>query len=160
MSESEGSDDLQELSAQLQQLTQVESEIETQIQGTQTRLQEVNEAIDALNELETDSTVQVPVGGDTYVRATIDDIDGVIVSLGADFAAEQTREEAIEILNDRIDLIEDGLEELQETLEDVQSDIEQLQGRAEQLRQQRAQQQLQEAGGDLGLGGGGLGGQD
>lgn len=157
MSESQDpGDDLQEVSQQLQVLSQVESELETQLQAAQSRRQDVNDAIDALEELETDSVVQVPVGGDTYVRARIDDIDEVITSLGADFAAEQTREDALELLDDRLDQIGDGIEEIQTMLNEVRDDLEAVQGRAQQLRQQMAQRQRQQGGDDLlgNLGGG------
>lgn len=152
MSQGEAGQHLQELSAQLQELEQVQSQLQTQIEAAQASQQEVTEAIDALGDLETDDVVQVPLGGGAYVRATIEDIDEVIVDLGADYAAEQTRDGAIDALERRSDHIEEQIEELREGMAEIEADMDELEGRAEQLQQQMMQQQSQQLG-NMGLGG-------
>lgn len=146
---------LQELSQQLQELDQVQAQLRTQLEATRVGREEVSDAIDALEELENDTVVQVPLGADTYVKARIEDIDEVIVALGAEFSAEQSREEAIDTLRTRSDQLQEQIERLEDTLSDVTSDIQQVESRAQQLRQQLLQQQAQQQqqmGGGLGLG--------
>lgn len=151
----EASQHLQELSQQLQELDQVEGQLEAQIQSARARREEVEDAIEALQELETDATVQVPLGGDAYVKARIEDIEEVIVDLGGDFSAEQTREGAIDALERRTEQVDEQIERIEESLEEVGEDIEQVESRAQQLQQQLMQQQAQaqQGGGGLGLGG-------
>lgn len=143
---------LQELSEQLEELDQVQNQLRTQLEAARARREDVSDAIEALADLETDSVVQVPLGADAYVKARIEDVDEVIVTLGADFSAEQSREEAIGTLEQRAEQIEEQIERLQENLSDVSADIQEVEGRAQQLRQQMLQQQSQQLGG-MGLGG-------
>ncbi|HKJ59295.1 MAG TPA: prefoldin subunit alpha, partial [Halobacteriales archaeon] len=87
-----GEEELQQLSQQIQA---VESQLESlQMEAQQLRNEQadIEEAIEAIESLETGSSVQVPVGGGAYVRATIDDIDEVIVSIGAEYAAEREQD--------------------------------------------------------------------
>lgn len=143
---------LQTLSQQLQELDAVQDQLQTQLEALQTRKSEVQSAIDTLDDLESGSTVQVPLGGDAFIKADIPDIDEVIVSLGADFAAERTRDGAIDALEQRIRDIEEQIENVQSNLNEVASDIEEVEGQAQQVQQQMAQQQSQQLGG--------LGGED
>ena len=135
---------LQELSQQLQQLDQVQSQLRTQLEAARAQREAVKDAIGALDEIEDGAVVQVPLGADTYVKARIEDIDDIIVTIGADYAAEQSREEAVSLLDTRIEHIADRIGQIEETLSDVESDIQQIEGQAEQLRQQLAQQQQQQ----------------
>lgn len=143
---------LQSLSQQLQELDAVQEQLEAQLEAVQTQKSEVNSAIDTLDELESGSTVQVPLGGDAYVKADIPDVDEIIVSLGAEFAAERSRDGAIDALEQRIENLDEQIETIQENLSEVASDIEEVEGQAQQVRQQMAQQQTQQLGG--------LGGED
>ena len=60
--------------------------------------------------------MQVPLGGGAYVRATVDDVDEVIVSIGADYAAERERDGAVELLGERKDNIDERIQELNEAV--------------------------------------------
>ncbi len=142
---------LQQLSTQLEELGAVRDQLQTQLEATQTQKGEVESAIETLGELDSGSTVQVPLGGEAYVRAEVIDIDEVIVSLGADYAAEHSREGAIDALERRIDQLDEQIEQIEERLDEVASDIEEVESQAQQVRQQLAQQQAQPGGG-MGLG--------
>lgn len=152
MSQGEAGQHLQELSAQIQELEQVQSQLQAQVEAARTSQQAVTEAKNALGDLETDDVVQVPLGGGAYVRARIEDIDEVIVELGSDYAAEQTRDDAIDSLDRRSDHIEEQIAEIQDGIADIQSDMQELESQAEQFRQQLLQQQSQQLG-NLGMGG-------
>jgi prefoldin alpha subunit len=143
-----GGGEMQEVSQQIQQIEQGIEAVEAEIQAARDEQADIDEAIDAIEGLETGATVQVPIGGGAYVRATIEDIDEVIVDLGADYAAEAEHEDAIALLEEQRDQLDDRIEELNEELAELETEEEQLNQRAQQLQQQQMQQ------GMGGLGGG------
>lgn len=148
-----GEEELQQLSQQLQE---VESELESlqaQIQTLRQRKGDVDEAIEAIQTLESGSSVQVPVGGGAYVRATVDDIDEVIVTIGSDYAAEREQDGAVTLLEERKDNIDDRIEELNEAVAELEAQGEELSQEAQQ-RLQRLQSQQGGGGGLPGAGGG------
>lgn len=143
-----GGGELQEVSEQIQQIEQGIDAVEAEIQAVRDEQADIDEAVDAIGGLETGSTVQVPIGGGAHVRATIEDIDEVIVDLGADYAAEADHEDAIALLEQQRDQLDERIEELNEELAELETEEEQLNQRAQQLQQQQMQQ------GMGGLGGG------
>ena len=145
-----GGGELQEVSQQIQQVEQGIEAIEAEIEAVRSEQVDIDEAVDAIEGLETGSTVQVPIGGGAYVRATIEDIDEIIVGLGADYATEAEHEDAIELLEEQKEQLEERIGELNEELAELETEEEQLNQRAQQLQQQQMQQQM----GALGGGGG------
>ena len=141
----------QELQALSQQLQEVQEQIEA-LQGMVERIRQeqstVGEAITAIETLETDATVQVPLGGGAYVRATIDDVDEIIVELGAGYAAEFEREGAVGALENKQDRLDDRVEEVSDRIADLEAESSQLNQQAQQLQQQALQQQMGGMGGD------------
>ena len=150
-----GEEELQQLSQQLQAVESQLESLQVQLQQLQARKGDVDEAIDAIEELSTGSTVQVPLGGGAYVRATIDDVDEVIVGLGADYAAERDQAGAVSLLQERLDNIDDRIEELAEAVAELEAQGEELSQEAQQ-RLQRLQAE-QQGGGLPGAGGPGGG---
>jgi prefoldin, archaeal alpha subunit/eukaryotic subunit 5 len=98
-----GQEELQQLSQEIQALDEEIEELEAEIRGYRNEKAEIDGAIEAIETLETDSTIQVPLGGGAYVRAEVQDMDEVIVDLGADYAAEQAEEGAIGALETKQD---------------------------------------------------------
>jgi len=145
-----GGGELQEVSQQIQEVEQGIEAVEGEIEAVREEKSDIDEAIDAIQGLETGSTVQVPIGGGAYVRATIEDIDEVIVSLGADYATEAEHEDAIELLEEQKDQLDERIEELNEQLAELETEEEQLNQRAQQLQQQQMQQQMGAMGGGEG----------
>ena len=135
---------MQELQQQLQALEQEKRMIEAEIEGIREEQGEIDEAIDAIERLETGSTVQVPLGGDAYLRAEIQDIDEVVVGLGGGYAAERDSDGAISSLKDKKDALDDRIDELQGEIETVESETEDLEERAQQMQQQQLQQMQQQ----------------
>lgn len=136
---------------QLQQISQAIEEVEGEVEAVREEVEslraeqhEVNEAADALGDLETGSTVQVPLGGGAYLRATVDDIDAVIVSLGGDYAAEQDEAGAVDALERKHDQIDDQIDDLQAEIDDLEDEQAELESQAQQLQQQLQQQQMQQ----------------
>ena len=106
-----GQQELQELAQQLEAIEEQQQAIEAEIEGLQDRKQEIDEAIEAIEALETGSTVQVPLGGGAHLRATIEDIDEVTVELGGGYAAERTQEGAIETLGSKQETLDDRIDD-------------------------------------------------
>ena len=148
-----GEEELQQLSQQLQAVESQLESLQVQIQTLRARRGDIEEAIEAIETLETGSTVQVPLGGGAYVRATIDDVDEVLVGIGADYAAEREQEGAISLLEERKEQVGDRIEELNEAVAQLEAQGEEL----SQEAQQRLQRLQAERGGGLG-GAGGPGG--
>ena len=90
-----GAGAMQQIQEQMQALEQEKEAIQSEIQNVREEQGEIDEAIEAIEALDSGSTVQVPLGGDAYVRAEIQDIDEVIVTLGGGYAAERDSDGAI-----------------------------------------------------------------
>jgi len=122
----------QELQIVDRQIDQLESEV-TQIRTQQSSMRE---AVRAIGELDTGATVQVPLGGGAFVRATIEDIDEVIVDLGGDYAAEQDAATAAETLQRKREALDDRAEELLGELETVVARRGELEQQVQAIQQQ------------------------
>jgi prefoldin alpha subunit len=120
-----------------------EEELEGEIADLEAEKVDTDEAIEAIETLETGSTVQVPLGGGAYVRAEIQDIDEIIVGLGADYAAEQEQGDAIDTLETKKETIDDRIEGVREEIAELQSEREQIEQQAQQMQQQQMQQMQQ-----------------
>lgn len=139
-----GRQQLQELSQEIQALEEEQAEVEASIEGLQGQVSDIDEAIEGLKALETGSTVQVPVGGGAYVRAEIQDIEEIVVTLGGGYAAERNEEGAIETLETKQETLEERITDLQEDLSELEERAEELEQRAQQAQQQMLQQQMQQ----------------
>jgi len=144
---SAGQQELQALSEQLQEIQGAIESLEATVEGIRERQREIDEGVSAIGDIETGTTVQVPLGGGAYARAEIQDVDELIVELGADYAAEFDREGAIEALEDKSDRLDDRIEEVTEQISELEAESSQLEGRAQQLQQQALQQQMGGLGG-------------
>jgi prefoldin alpha subunit len=139
-----GQQQLQQLSQELEAIDQEIEELESRIQGLRQQQTDIDEAIEAINTLETGSTVQVPLGGGAYVRAEIQNIDEVIVDLGGNYAAEHEQDGAIEAMERRKELLDDRIDEVQEEIQELEAESDQLEQQAQQMQQQMQQQQMQQ----------------
>ena len=77
-----GQQQLQQLSQELQALDEEIEALEGEIADYREEKSDIDDAIEAIETLDTGSTVQVPLGGGAYLRAEVQDIDEVIISLG------------------------------------------------------------------------------
>ena len=104
---------MQQIQEQMQALEQEKEAIQNEIENVRTEQAEIDEAIEAIGTLDTGSTVQVPLGGDAYVRAEIQDIDEVIVTLGGGYAAERDSEGAVDSLEHKKETLDDRIDDLE-----------------------------------------------
>ncbi|MEF8779302.1 MAG: prefoldin subunit alpha [Haloferacaceae archaeon] len=141
-----GQQQLEQLSQELQMIEGEISELRSEIEEINQRKTEIDDAIEAIDLLETDSTVQVPLGGGAYVRAEVQDVDEIIVKIGADYALEQDRENAADALRLKKESLDDQIEEVREQISELEAESDRLETQAQQMQQQMQQQQMQQMG--------------
>jgi prefoldin alpha subunit len=139
-----GNPQLQKVAQQIEEIEEQQAAIEEEIERLQAEKQDMNEAIEAVEELETGSTVQVPVGGDAYVRAEVADIDEVVVSLGGGYAAERDQDGAVDTLETKQDTLDERIEEMRSDLGELESESERLEERAQEMQSDQLQQMQQQ----------------
>lgn len=144
-------EELQELSQQIQVIESQLEAVQREIQVLNARKNNLTDAIDAISTIDTGSTIQVPVGGGAYVRATVDSIDEIIVGIGGGYSTEGDDDEAVSILEDRKDRIDERVSDLNEAVAELETQGQQLSQEAQRRVQRLQQEQLQQQGG---MGGG------
>ncbi len=127
--------ELQQMSQQLNIIQRQLQELSNEQESLRATRKQLTGAIDALERLESGSTVQVPLGASTYVRAEIEDVDEVLVAIGADYSAERSRDGAIETLSDRQEIVEDRIENVAEHIAELESEAAELEQQAQRLAQ-------------------------
>ncbi len=143
-----GQQQLQELSQQLQEIQEQIKALEGEIDRLEAEQVEIDEATEAIETLKSGSTVQVPLGGDAYVRAEIQEIDEVIVGLGGGYAAEQEQDHAIDTLEAKRETVDDRIDEINVSIDQLENESSNIEEKAQQLQQQQMQQQMQQMQGD------------
>ncbi|MFC7324312.1 prefoldin subunit alpha [Halorubrum rutilum] len=141
-----GQQQLQQLSQELQALDEEIEALEAEIAEFREEQSDIDDAVEAIETLDSGSTVQVPLGGGAYVRAEVQDIDEIIVSLGGNYSAEQSEEDAIDVLRRKQEALDDRIEETQAEVDELEDESEELEQQAQQMQQQMQQQQMQQMG--------------
>lgn len=144
---------LQEMAAQMEEIDQVVESLRAQVQRMRAEKAEIQAAVDAIGSLDNGDEVQVPLGGGAYVRAAIEDLDSIIVELGADYAAERDEAAAVEALEAKAERLEDEIDEATDAIADLEAQGEEISAQAQQEYAELAARQQQAGGGpgpDLG----------
>jgi prefoldin alpha subunit len=139
-----GQQQLQQLSQELEAIDEEISELEVEIEDLRTRQSEIDEATEAIETLDSGSTVQVPLGGGAYLRAEVQDIDEVIVDLGGGYAAEQEQDDAVDALERKRVVLDDRIDDVQDEISELEAESEEIEQQAQQMQQQMQQQQMQQ----------------
>jgi prefoldin alpha subunit len=139
-----GQQQLQQLSQELEAIDEEISELEAEMENLRTRQNDIDEAIQAIETLDSGSTVQVPLGGGAYLRAEVQDIDEVIVDLGGGYAAEQEQDDAIDALERKRDVLDDRIDDVEADISELESESDEIEQQAQQMQQQMQQQQMQQ----------------
>ena len=137
-----GGGQLQQLAEEIQAIEEQVEALEGEIEGLQDEKLEIDEAIEALELLDSGDTVQVPLGGDAYVRAEVQDIDEIIVSLGGGYAAEREQDGAIDTLEQKKETLDDRIDEIRSDIAELESESQELEEQAQQMQQQQMQQHM------------------
>ncbi len=134
---SESSNELRQASQQLQAIQFQIEELTRERETLRSTLNELRGAVEALEQLEDGSTVQVPLGGSAYLRAEIQDIDEVIVSIGGGFSAERPRDGAISTLQERQAIVQERIETITESIAELESQGTEIEQQLQQVAQQQ-----------------------
>lgn len=132
---------IQRLSQQYEELSEEVEELQQAVAQLEQRIQGCNDAMDALENIENDSELLVPLGGETYVRARVEDVDDVVVGVGADVSVELGRDRAVETLEDKVDELEEMKERTSDEMQRKQEELEEVAQQAQQLQLQQQQRQ-------------------
>lgn len=119
---SKGEEELQKLSIEMRLLEQTAEALQSRMTMVNTAANDLLYAQATLEGLEKEaekSEILVPIGGTSYIRAKLDNLDEVIVGMGAGVSVEKTREEAKEIIKKR-------LEDLDKTRKSIQQQYTQV----------------------------------
>jgi prefoldin alpha subunit len=139
-----GQQQLQQLSQELEAIDEEIAELESEVESLRNRQSEIDDAIEAVETLDSGSTVQVPLGGGAYLRAEIQDIDEVIVDLGGGYAAEQEQGDAVDALERKKGVLDERIDDVQGEISELEAESDEIEQQAQQMQQQMQQQQMQQ----------------
>ena len=111
--------------------------------GDHRRARETLEGIEGANP---EGEFLIPVGGETYLRGTVDRGAQVLIGLGSGVVAEMARPKASELLADRIGKIEEARKELEGQMGELETRIDALSQRLDSLT--RGTARTDDVGGD------------
>ncbi len=102
-----------------------------------TDLKYANSTLEGLEENKIGSELLVPIGGNSYIKAKLDDPDRVIVGMGAGISVEKTFQEAKEVIKKRWEGLEETKDSLQQRFgqvaQKIDEDRSELQGIANEI---------------------------
>lgn len=96
------------------------------IDGRLSELRMIDNALDEIKDTNKNNEMLVPIGGDTFIKASIIDPENVIVGVGASVAVKKT-------IGDAKEDIEDKIAELEKVRADHTSNLEKLISRLREL---------------------------
>lgn len=125
--------------------------LESTAQAIQSRINFVNAALTELNiakmnlegleKEKIETSLLVPIGGGSYVKAKLESIENAVVGIGAGVAVEKTFNEAKSILSKRIEELEKLYGRLQQQLSQIAQKIQEDRAKLEEISQRIARRQ-------------------
>jgi prefoldin alpha subunit len=120
---------------------QLES-IDMQLQYMQTTLADYQRAkitIEQLHDATENSDLLIPVGGGTFVNASLKNTSNVLIGVGAGIVVEKTIDEAVIKLDERINRIQENLEKMLALGQKIQSDAQELSHKTQHMMEEAQQ---------------------
>ena len=128
---------------ELQQLVDALPQYEDQIRYWESQLQAISnvradivqaqETLNGMLDSNKEMEMLVPVGHNTSIFTTVDDLDRILVGLGSRVYMETSRKDSLKRLNNRIEDLEKASQTYQENLSKSQQDYVTIRERAEYL---------------------------
>ena len=128
---------------ELQQLVDALPQYEDQIRYWESQLQAISnvradivqaqETLNGMLDSKKEMEMLVPVGHNTSIFTTVDDLDRILVGLGSRVYMETSRKDSLKRLNNRIEDLEKASQTYQENLSKSQQDYVTIRERAEYL---------------------------
>jgi len=103
------------------------------IANSLTELSMTVETIKTIKELKPETEILVPIGSDSFVTAKLASTDKIITGLGADVSAEQSTDNARQMLEARITELGQVLERARQDLEKIGARVDALRPEADQI---------------------------
>ncbi len=129
--ESKNDEELRKLSVELRYLEQTAEAMQSRMNMVNTVMADLtyaNMTLEGLEKEKENSDLLVPIGGSSYIKTKLANLDKVIVGMGAGVSVEKTFPEAKEIVKKR-------LEDLEKTRLSLQQQFTQVVGRINDDRQ-------------------------
>ena len=103
---SKNEEEIRKISVELRLLEQTAEALQSRISMLNAVTQDLTYASMTLESLEKEkenSELLVPIGGNSYIRAKLDNPDKIIVGIGAGVSVEKTRQEAKDVIKKRLE---------------------------------------------------------
>ncbi len=142
---SKSEEELRKLSVELRFLEQTAESIQSRINminAVVTDLTYASMTLEGLEKEKENSELLVPIGGNSYIKAKLENPDKVIVGMGAGVSVEKTLQETKEIIKKRLENLEKTRMSFQQQLaqvaERINGDREKFENLVAQLREGKA----------------------
>jgi prefoldin alpha subunit len=115
-------EELRRLSVELRFLEQTVEAIQSRINMVNAAITDLTYAsmtLDGLEKEKENSELLVPIGGNSYIKAKLENPDKIIVGMGAGISVEKTLQEAKEIIKTRLESLEKTRMSLQQQLAQI-----------------------------------------
>ena len=129
-------EEIRRLSVELRFLEQTAEAIRSRsnmVNAVITDLTYADMTLEGLEKEEENSELLVPIGGNSYIKAKLDNPNKVIVGMGAGVSVEKTLQEAKEIVKKRLEDLEKTRTSLQQQFAQVAERINEDRGKFEEL---------------------------
>jgi len=98
-----------------------------------------NSTIDGLKEATKGTTILVPIGGGSFIKAKVTDYEKIVVDVGANVSLEKSFDEAYEDLETHIRELEKSRTNLQAQLQETESNLNNMRNQVRELSQRLQQ---------------------
>ena len=129
-------EELRRLSIEIRFLEETAQALQSRMNMVNAVIQDLtyaNITLESLEENELGSELLVPIGGNSYIKAKLDDPDKVIVGMGAGISVEKTSQEAKGIVKKRLEGLGKTRVSLQQRFVQVAQTINEDRGKFEEL---------------------------
>ena len=129
-------EEFRKIAAELRLLESTAEAVQSRINFVNAALTELNLAkmnLEGLEKEKIETSLLVPIGGGSYVKAKIESTEKIVVGIGAGVAVEKTFNEAKEILSKRIEELEKLYGRLQQQLAQISQKIQEDRAKLEEI---------------------------
>ena len=129
-------EEFRKIAAELRLLESTAEAVQSRINFVNAALTELNLAkmnLEGLEKEKIETSLLVPIGGGSYIKAKIESTEKIVVGIGAGVAVEKTFNEAKEILSKRIEELEKLYGRLQQQLAQISQKIQEDRAKLEEI---------------------------
>ena len=137
-------EEFRKIAAELRLLESTAEAVQSRINFVNAALTELNLAkmnLEGLEKEKIETSLLVPIGGGSYIKAKIESTEKIVVGIGAGVAVERTFNEAKEILSKRIEELEKLYGRLQQQLAQIGQKIKEDRAKLEEISRSIARRQ-------------------